>query len=517
MDVEIIVRHLAGSSLAGQEQRFKKARLTIGRGPTNDIAFDLLVDKVVSRSHAEIFAEGGRLFIRDRGHHNGTLVDGVRIEGPFEIRSENVVTLGFEGPELSARLAGPGALVGAQDPNRTVGESTFAMAVEVLHLANAQRGMKPPKRFVSETMVERKVTEAISLERSRSHRLAYAVGGVCLLTLAMAATTFWYTRRTRSDLRSELNTRTAEISSNADRLGDRFDAVFDVLGRLKDRQQMTEQQQREFDAQVRRVMSGLESEQQRLREANASDSIWKELVSRYELSIFMVFGIEKGKGDADDQQMIGTAFAVTPDGWLATNAHVVEEMRKIAKTKNAIQSVFQNKTGIAHRVLEMKTHPGFNGERSPDVALIKIETTERLRPMELASETELRELSAGTHIGTLGFPGELQEQYLAHSDKENNRLRGVVATFKDGWIGRITGYTGENTEFERAKRIQHSASLTGGTSGSPMFLSDGKVIAINNAGLDYHNRPEDSSSRPVIPALIGYAVRIDELFPLLPK
>src|SRR5262249_8737167 len=47
--------------------------LHIGRGPENDI---VLLDDLVSRQHAHLWVENGRLLIRDEGSSNGTLVNG---------------------------------------------------------------------------------------------------------------------------------------------------------------------------------------------------------------------------------------------------------------------------------------------------------------------------------------------------------------------------------------------------------------------------------------------------------
>lgn len=52
-------------------------KLTIGRRPTNDI---YLSDPSVSRQHAEIVLEGGRAVVRDLGSHNGTFLNGERVE-----------------------------------------------------------------------------------------------------------------------------------------------------------------------------------------------------------------------------------------------------------------------------------------------------------------------------------------------------------------------------------------------------------------------------------------------------
>ncbi len=53
-------------------------RTTIGTHESADVRLD---DRAVSRVHAELIAEGGRVTLRDLGSRNGTFVDGVSVEG----------------------------------------------------------------------------------------------------------------------------------------------------------------------------------------------------------------------------------------------------------------------------------------------------------------------------------------------------------------------------------------------------------------------------------------------------
>jgi S1-C subfamily serine protease len=159
----------------------------------------------------------------------------------------------------------------------------------------------------------------------------------------------------------------------------------------------------------------------------------------------------------------------------------------------------------------------FTGAASPDVGLILLEAKGHPIPaLPLASSKELDKLRIGTQLGTLGFPGELQEKYLSIIDRKKKTIPSVLATFKDGWIGRMTDYKSSTARFEDAHYIQHSASLTGGTSGSPMFTKDGKVVAMNNATQEVILQSSSQSgkvekARFASAAQIAFAIRIDEL------
>ena len=67
--------------------------------------------------------------------------------------------------------------------------------------------------------------------------------------------------------------------------------------------------------------------------------------------------------------------------------------------------------------------------------------------------------------------------------------------------------------------IQHSASLSGGTSGSPMLNIDGQVVALNNANVSYlvvtQKETDTHVERTPSAAEIGLAIRVDVLTKLL--
>lgn len=101
--MELIVRHLSGSR-AGQEQRFDRDVIALGRNPINDIAFDPEQDRMVSGKHAELSLQHGAWILRDLNSSNGTLVEGERItERP--LRPGDVVQLGKNGPRLEIHFA----------------------------------------------------------------------------------------------------------------------------------------------------------------------------------------------------------------------------------------------------------------------------------------------------------------------------------------------------------------------------------------------------------------------------
>jgi pSer/pThr/pTyr-binding forkhead associated (FHA) protein len=76
--------------LGSQRREFEKGRVVLGRGRQADFQLD---DPNVSRRHAAVYWENGRLFLKDLGSTNGTLLNGRPVTaGPLS--RGDVITLG---------------------------------------------------------------------------------------------------------------------------------------------------------------------------------------------------------------------------------------------------------------------------------------------------------------------------------------------------------------------------------------------------------------------------------------
>ncbi len=65
--------------------------MTIGRDPSNTIAVN---DPEISRQHAKMRLQGGKIVIEDNGSTNGTAINGKRISGPHVLKSGEMISLG---------------------------------------------------------------------------------------------------------------------------------------------------------------------------------------------------------------------------------------------------------------------------------------------------------------------------------------------------------------------------------------------------------------------------------------
>ncbi|RIK82748.1 MAG: hypothetical protein DCC67_06830 [Planctomycetota bacterium] len=232
-----------------------------------------------------------------------------------------------------------------------------------------------------------------------------------------------------------------------------------------------------------------------------------ELVNTLQPSIFLV-----GTSDAGH----GTAFVISQEHrLLATNAHVADIMHASGGEMVAIA----NGTARTYRVDEAFYHPGVrrvignmavrtpdpaHGDvypESPDVAVLRLAAGEELPPaIPLAEPGELAQLLAKP-VAMLGYPGHDTECWPAVGEK-------AEATFRQGVICRITDFTNSvNASPGELQFIQHSMASWPGFSGSPIFLPNGRVVALNNCGATKKQGERITS--------LAWGVRVDCLWELL--
>ncbi len=142
------------------------------------------------------------------------------------------------------------------------------------------------------------------------------------------------------------------------------------------------------------------------------------------------------------QRSLGSGFIISKDGYIVTNNHVVEDADQIK--------------------VRLYNEKEFDAEvigRDPktDLALIKIESPEGLKPLKMGNSDAL---PVGSWVMAIGSPFGLEQTVTA----------GIVSA-----KGRIIG-SGPYDDF-----IQTDASINPGNSGGPLLNLDGEVVGINTA------------------------------------
>ncbi len=93
-----------------------KTEVSLGRDLTNDL---VVSDPEVSRHHARLYFQGNTYVLEDLGSTNGTFVNGIRLTGPYPLRSGETISLGervvflYEAVDEDATVVSPSSRVPA--------------------------------------------------------------------------------------------------------------------------------------------------------------------------------------------------------------------------------------------------------------------------------------------------------------------------------------------------------------------------------------------------------------------
>ncbi|KAA9037642.1 trypsin-like peptidase domain-containing protein [Ginsengibacter hankyongi] len=133
-----------------------------------------------------------------------------------------------------------------------------------------------------------------------------------------------------------------------------------------------------------------------------------------------------------------TAFLVDGNGYLVTNAHVVDNARNI---------IVENKKGDQYFAKAIYSN------KLTDLAILKISDTSFKRVIGLPYTFPKYSAELGEHIFTLGYPRE-------------------EVVYGEGYLSAKSGYYGDTTSY------QISISVNPGNSGGPVVNKNGEIIGI---------------------------------------
>jgi S1-C subfamily serine protease len=204
----------------------------------------------------------------------------------------------------------------------------------------------------------------------------------------------------------------------------------------------------------------------------------QQIYQQHASSVVEILSTFPGTTDAfgqssGSQQGIGSGFVVSKDGYILTNAHVVNENGQAASDVTVVfKGSGSQTTKVAGTVV--------GADQSTDVALIKVDPsqTPTLNPIPLGQSSSVQVGEPVVAIGNpLGLDFSLSSGVVSAVDRSVQSPNG--ATIANG--------------------IQTDASINPGNSGGPLIDSTGHVIGIN----------EQIASQSGGNEGIGFAVPID--------
>jgi S1-C subfamily serine protease len=153
-----------------------------------------------------------------------------------------------------------------------------------------------------------------------------------------------------------------------------------------------------------------------------------------------------GFPEQQQQQALGSGFAIDKSGHIVTNYHVVEGAQKIEVS-------FSNRDSVKARLV--------GRDPSTDLAVLKVDVDARaLTPLRLGNSDRLR---VGDSVVAIGNPLGLERSVTA----------GIVSALH-------RPLTAPN-QFTIDDVIQTDAAINSGNSGGPLIAANGRVIGVNTA------------------------------------
>ncbi len=556
----------------GDVLTFTQDLIRIGRHEDNDVVLHAKRDRKASSHHANIIRDGDRFLIQDLDSTNGTFVGGARIDDDFALSNGETVMFGPSGPLIQIRIIG--AAHDPQDPTANIDmvpdapKDSLDSHHSIQPKDEAETGLDDLESDISKIETRRlfrkkpepETKESTTAPNGQDKNLAEAsypsgrtahykammldtvnnarrplIAMIIVLAVLLIMTgvgAFLYMQKESKDYKAkhqddqerlvalekkhklmDRRLKAIRIASRdtQDELAEETLRLIELKERLKTAHGTTrrdlENKSKVLEKTQLQLVKRLEENQKELARLTKSSSAAERIASRFDKALFMLVA------KTPKEQGFCTAFAVHHTGLLATNAHCVKFADKLKSEGLKTYARMNKAPEFTYKVKSWRIHPDYNDTVfSADVALIQLELQGIELPItvQLATNEELIQLRPGRAIYTMGYPGKVM-----NPNRPDASLRTSV-------ISRFTTYEKVPSDPKFTQMLWHSALTSKGTSGSPIFDSDGIVIAVNNGGLSARRILNESKvgKKNVEVAYdatgLNFGIRVDTLRELLP-
>lgn len=447
--MRLTIIHENGPRRGTHQSLSGKEIISLGRDESNDIVFNHPGDEGVSGFHAEIRqrAEDGRIVVADKSSTNGVFVNGERVECEA-ITHLDLVCLGPKGPCFRIGYAEP-----TLDPAK--GSTAERGRPKATVKVTAPIPTKPPSPDPSDSSTKKFGEKTVGLMIKR------ALEQAGLLSRPGTSKSTDYFKALVENTVTSTSRRLKRIVVILFAL---LLAAGTVVGISLYRSRMLQ------------VVTT---------QVNYGDATGGTIARNNRYNVFLL-----ARQTPAGLKGFCTGFAIGPDT-IVTNAHCLTEV-----ALQATFAIMNGTPGHSYPVTRIASHRAYvSTHPSPDIGVLRI--SGRLSTWApLASTAQMAALGPGDPIFMYGFPDTL------------NREDAPEATFVRGEVGRLTTFDLRPGPPEQTKLIQHSAFTSHGTSGSPLFDAQGRVIGVNAGGYAQNGL-----------ALSGYnfGVRADVIYDVLPQ
>lgn len=484
---------------SGRRFEARGSRIRLGRGKECEVQPVDASDRAVSRVHAELtVGPNGGLAVRDVGSRNGTFLNGERVTGSVPIRIGDKIQLGEGGPVLIVEGLGTLPSMPAAPPRRprpAVGQQTVAHLIGAA-LARAReerkRGGRGSTAFLKAIAAGRRTRWLTATIVALVVLLGGAVYGVYWLLSSEAALTEQARRSSEDSARAEVERLRRELgearaaaapAAEVELLRVQLETAQQVTSELRAAlgraqaglsQQLAAGEARRLDAQrdLERLRGDLAAAERRAPSPALIDSLRRAVSSaesqaaNLDAKLRAVRGVDFASVAQQTQGAVGlitvrigreyfdgTGFVVSTDGYMLTNWHVVADTAHSEPDTIWVTMADQTVARLADVVASSQ-------ER--DLAVLRVRSYQGPHVADIDWKgTQARQ---GEPAALIGFP--------AGAGFARDRKSVVRTSMTAGILSRVT-----------TDLVQFDGMTIGGSSGSPVFNSDGAVVSVHRAGL----------------------------------
>jgi len=436
---------------AGQLEAFRKGYIGLGRHPLSDVRFDAERDLDVSSRHAAIVRKTEGFVLQDLGSKNGTFVNGTRITGDTVLKSGDVIGFGANGPALEFQVV--------ESQTDLPGRASAEGLAERL---SSPRGVIPAQ--AARASAPRQSTGIrIAAEVARQTAKLRRTTKVLVVLLLLVGTGFTWIQFDGRRRARESRDLTAHFQTELEGVRDALKAAQDETARLR-----RELQASAGDAATTaRLRAQLDAAERRQRVLGGVD--YRAISHKNQDAVAIVL-VEY----TDGERFSGTAFAVDSQGTMVTNKHILTG-EDGTKTPRRLGVIFSGSTQFWQAEVV-----GVSAET--DVGVFRV-TIKGGTPRVAGLARTRGGLERGDPVAILGYPLGFDLPMESQGGQPIAEPSLTVGTVSKA----LTAV------------VQVDAYGAPGSSGSPVFDRDGKVIAVLYGG-------ERESNGKIIFAVPAYVV-----------